>query len=45
MTPKAMYNYYYTKIKAKNQGISSQTGAESAVSDNSVEQVFREVVL
>ena len=33
-TPKAMYNYYYTKIKVKIQGLSSQTRVESAVSDN-----------
>ena len=36
-TPKAMYNYYYIKIRAKNQDLSSQIEPESAVSDNSEE--------
>ena len=40
-----MYNYYYTRNKVKIQGFASQTGAENAVSDNNLEQVFREMVL
>ena len=40
-----MYYYYYIKNKVKIQGFSSQTGVESAVSDNSLEELFRGVVL
>jgi hypothetical protein len=40
-----MYNDYYIRNKVKIQGFASQTGAENAVSDNNLEQVFREMVL
>lgn len=44
-TPKAIDNYYDSRNQSKFQYLSSQTGIKDAVSDNSLGQVLRGVVL